>query len=165
MALNKFNIRILHNNFDILRKQHHLKKGQFCKIIGIANAYRTDYSSIGAKLLKGIADNFSGIDEAWLLEPHDLREELLKSHYIEPAYNQTSVNESWARYGENAELLKKIQHTLKSNTVYGTALKDIIEAYYAAVTCQEDLSAANKNIDKLKEEMSEVKNRLPAVGE
>src|ERR1035437_333122 len=77
---NKFSRDILYNNFNILRKIKHLSKGEFNKLIGVTNAFRKNYFSIGAKMLKGIQDNFPGIDEAWLLTPHDVN----KPSYIVP---------------------------------------------------------------------------------
>lgn len=72
MTANKFDINILHNNFDILRASKKISKKEFCDLIGIANAYRRDFSSIGPKLLRGITDHFKGIDENWLLSKHDV---------------------------------------------------------------------------------------------
>lgn len=98
MITNKFDHSLLFNNFNILRKSKHLSKGEFNKLIGVVNAYRSNYFSIGSKLLKGIQDNFPGITEEWLLTPHD-------TNYVLPEYNGTStVAESQAPYASPAPI-------------------------------------------------------------
>jgi hypothetical protein len=157
MITNKFSREILHNNFNILRKSKGLNKGDFNKLIRMANVYRPNYFSIGAKLLKGIADNFPGIDEAWLLTPHDEKETHIVAESQSPYNVQPRVKVS--------ELLHKAAVILESNTVYSVALKNNIEAFHHAITCEEALGLANKRIDNLAEQISEIKTRLPAVGE
>jgi hypothetical protein len=67
-----FDRNVLFNNLDILRISRSMTKSAFNKLLQISNAYRSDCNSIGAQLLRGIQDNFPGIDEKWLLTPHDL---------------------------------------------------------------------------------------------
>lgn len=165
MMSNKFDIRILHNNFDILRKYKNLRKSEFCKLIGIGNAYRTDYSSLGAKLLKGIADHFSGIDEKWLLTPHNMVEELSKSY----PHIYSKVAEPHEPYPQIVKisdpLIQKTAAILESSTVYATALKSNIEAFHHAMTCEEQLAGSNKRIDVLEENIKSIEKRLPVVNE
>jgi len=93
---NKFNINILRNNFNILCESKHLKKGDFCKLIGVSNAFRKDYFSIGPKMMKGITDNFPDITEEWLLTSHDAKEELTR---INDQQIQFSIRENQRGYG------------------------------------------------------------------
>lgn len=163
---NKFNIKTLHNNFDMLRKRAHLSKGEFCKLIGIVNVYRTDYSSIGAKLLKGISDHFPDIDENWLLIPHDEKE----LHVVAEPQPSYGGAQKLRRITDGApikisELLHKAAVVLESETVYKAALTNNIEAFHYAMTCEETLGLANKRIDGMEEQILEIKKRLPAVGE
>jgi len=135
---NNFDIKILHNNFNILRKKKHLSKGEFNKLIGISNVFRTNYFSIGAKLLKGIQDHFPGIDEEWLLTSHDVNYE-----FPEVSTNNIKVCEEINNYdiragtdlspSELGDLMKLTSEVLLSNTKYGKALKENIEAFHMAV--------------------------------
>jgi competence CoiA-like predicted nuclease len=162
MMSNKFDIRILHNNFDILREIKHLNKGEFCELIKISNAYRRDQSTIGLKMLKGITDNFQGIDEEWLLTSHDVKNEVLKIKEQQSLYSKIT-NDSSSTISD--PLLTKADLILKSPTVYSTALRSNIEAFHYAITCEGKLTLANKRIDNLEEQILEIKDRLPAVGE
>lgn len=163
---NKFSINILHNNFNILRKSKHLGKGEFCQLMGVTNAFRTDYSSIGPKIMRGITDNFPGITEEWLLTSHDVKDELLK---FADQQTRRIIAESDTVYNhtppKDSDLLIKTAQILESNSVYRNALKSNIEAFHYAITCEEKLTLANKRIDNLEEQILEIKDRLPAVGE
>jgi hypothetical protein len=84
----------------------------------------------------------------------------------------TPVFEPQSEYIKKYELLKKTEKILETDTVYRTALSSNIEAFHTAITCHEELAVTNKRVDKveeenkkLKEEISEIKDRLPAIGE
>jgi hypothetical protein len=167
---NKFNIGILHNNFNILRKSKHLSKRDFCKLVGVKNAFRTDYSSVGAKLLKGIQDNFPDINEEWLLTSHDVNYEFVD---IQQTKRVNKIYEPQTLYSharntsveKDSELLIKTAQILESNSVYRAALKSNIEAFHTAITCHEELAVANKRIDDLEEHVKTIEKRLPPVDE
>ena len=168
---NKFDINILINNYDILRKSKGLNKGEFNKLIGMANVYRPNYFSIGAKLLKGITDNYPGITEEWLLTPHDPNYEFPEIQKLKQADHSDSayVNEAQAPYHQiikiSDPLIHKTAAILESPTIYSTALKSNIEAFHHAMTCEEQLDLANKRIDTLEDHVKAIETRLPKVNE
>ncbi len=85
-----------------------------------------------------------------------------------PEHEQHKVAESQTPYTPKikvSELLHKTAVILESETVYKTALTNNIEAFHYAITCHEELAGANKRIDKLEEQINDIKTRLPAVGE
>ena len=65
-----FDIKIFHENLDLLRNMAGLNKAEFSGILGVKNVYRKDFKSIGSKLLMGINRHFEGVDETWLLTDH-----------------------------------------------------------------------------------------------
>jgi ribosomal protein S15P/S13E len=135
----------------------------------MVNVFRPNYFSIGAKLLKGIQDNFPGITKEWLLTPHD-------AHYIFPEIQKIKQTSHRAGTYENEPeepyrniqtvkisdpLIQKTAAILESSTVYATALKSNIEAFHHAMTCEEQLAVASKRIDDLEEHVKQIEKRLP----
>lgn len=168
---NKFDINVLINNFNILRKSKGLNKGEFNKLIGMVNVFRPNYFSIGAKLLKGIQDNFPGIDENWLLTPHDIDYEFPEKQFFKQATGR-SINEPSAQYthtnatsqpGNNTDYLIKTAAILESPTIFNTALKSNIDAFHHALVCEEKLASAINRIEELEEWKKSVEKKLPAV--
>lgn len=163
MTAIKFDINILHSNFDILRASKKLSKKEFCDLIGVANAYRRDFSSIGPKLLKGITDHFKGINENWLLSSHDV-------DYKYDVMSNAPINEAPPPYGampttndhpDISPLLLKTAVVLESPSIFSSALKSNIEAFHQAVTLDQKLIKAQAEIvqhtDKLKDQDDRLK--------
>ncbi len=70
MTLNSFDIKIYHQNLEILRKFTNLGKLAFSrKILGVKNAYR-QVNSVGSQVLLGVKKHFIGVDKEWLLTDH-----------------------------------------------------------------------------------------------
>lgn len=161
MTANKFDINILHNNFDILRASKKLSKKEFCDLIGIANAYRRDFSSIGPKLLRGITDHFKGIDENWLLSKHDV-------DYKFNATLNTPVNESPAAYRETPPSTKDPSNNYLTMTaaiigtpsIFATALKSNIEAFHSGIRLQQELAAARAMLTIHDEQLKSQRERM-----
>lgn len=175
MTTNILNHKVLFNNFDILRKSKRLTKGEFNKLIGINNVFRPNYFSIGAKLLKGIQDNFPGITEEWLLTPHDVDYEFPELQKLKQATGtnvmcetpHSPVFDSQSPYLKTIRisdpLIQKTAAILESPTIFSTALKSNIEAFHHAMVCEEKLTVALKRIDDLEEHVKQIEKRLPAI--
>lgn len=162
---NKFDIEVLFNNYDILRKSKHLSKGEFNKLIGIKNVFRRNYFSIGVKLLKGIQQNFPGITEEWLLTKHDKDYKLTENNKIrqvgsypisedQPPYNHKTTPPTFS------QLMDKTSAVLESNTVFSEALKSNIEAFHTAIDFNEELQKSQQKIKELENTVKSIEARL-----
>lgn len=173
MITNKFSTEILFNNFDILRKSKGLNKGDFNKLIRMGNVYRPNYFSIGAKLLKGITDNFPGITEEWLLTSHDANYEFPELQKLKVAESQTDYGNfgklrriSDAPETKISELLQKTAYVLESNTLHTVAFISIIEACHHAVKGDELLKQQDEKIESLEDEIKLLQEtKTPAANE
>lgn len=158
--MNKFNIEVLHSNFNILRKIKHLSKAEFCKMIGVANAFRTDYSSIGPKMLKGITDNYPMVDQNWLLTPHDVNYDVKYLTVCEPlAPYPEKPSES---VQPSNSLLNLTAEVLDSDSVYRDALESNVKAFHEAVSSRKRLAVTEAVLTQCQRELAKHKNVLLA---
>jgi hypothetical protein len=161
MITKKFDINILFNNFNILRKSKGLSKGEFNKLIGMANVYRPNYFSIGAKLLKGIQAHFPWVDEEWLLTPHNPDKINIVAEPQQP-YQGVSLK----RVTDNiplkiSDLIHKTSYILESDTPHKLAFVSIIEACYRAVKSEERIDEQDQKIIELEEKIKALAGSLP----
>lgn len=61
---------IYHNNLNVLRRSHKLKKYEFNEAIGLSNAFRKDLSKPGKSAILSICNKFN-VTETWLSEFQD----------------------------------------------------------------------------------------------
>lgn len=66
---------------------------------------------------------------------------------VSPVNPVSDTNIAYQSKSNTADLVHKMRAVLGSNTVYSTALKDIIMAYYEATICQEELAEKKKALD------------------
>jgi hypothetical protein len=64
------NVDVIIKNLELLRGLTPYSKEEFSKIIGVANAFRRDYKTLGRIMETGIKNNFQGVDRKWLLSEH-----------------------------------------------------------------------------------------------
>ena len=167
---NNFNIEIFHKNIELLRSLTKLKKGEFTKLIGIANAYRKDFDALGLKMIKGITENFQGVDDVWLSIPHPegtkgiiftprkISELVLQyKHEGLPGINHLSVMDDVSYILKSKE--SGIITALISNV---REFKRAVDTASELTSCQERLDIMQTQIDELKQQFNRI--AAPPIG-
>ena len=169
MEENKFSVDTLHHNLDLLRSLTGKKKGEFSEYIGVWNLYRNDIKSIGAKLLKAIEDNFSGVDKNWLMTYH---ESLDDGIIFTPRKNIPKNESSTLEFSESESVSDNIQTRaliLTSKIMspkhpdIAEALMKNLEAFAQAAEREDELKFCRKEIDIQKREIDLQRKEIEAL--
>jgi len=159
MMPKKFDIATFHENLEALRRLSGHNKGNFNKMLGLANAFRKKINSVGDRLWLGITNNFNVPGKEWLLTKHSEEEmSLIKftprqksSVPYEIVISSRIMVEEPHRPRLSAEqiesLCKKVRNILESQ--HPTAIPALI----SNITAFEDSVKQIERIDNLEKEV------------
>lgn len=160
---NSFNIDVLHNNFELLRSLTGLKKGAFARLIGISNAYRKDFKALGFKMVKGITDNFSGVDEEWLSSAHP--EGAVGIIFTPRKNNEVPSTPEDVSYPSHEDYMKQLDKRLDEQSKRLTDLAQMVHALNERLAGQSRRNAdaqraADERIDHLSNLINSLESQL-----
>ncbi len=147
--------KIYLNNLELLRKKHGLQKNEFCRRIGIQNAFRRDIKTKPSRgTVLTICKEF-GIDEAWLSTPHTDTKIIRESSGMYQKHGGYTPR----LVGEDYEYAGKVLKILESKSRLSVALKANIDAFYDALETSKKHTQCMDDIRRLEQRIIELEKK------